>query len=39
VVGDLHAGIGNALGTSRVGRDLVADQEERRLRVVVLEDL
>ena len=36
---DLHACVRDALGAFGIRGDLVADQEERRLRVVVLEDL
>ena len=39
VAADLHARVGDSLGACGVGRDLVADQEERRLRVVVTKDL
>ena len=39
VVAHLHACVGDALGACRIGRDLVADQEECRLRIVVAEDL
>ena len=39
VAGDLHAGVRDALSAFGIRGDLVADQKERRLSVVVLEDL
>ena len=39
VAAHLHAGVDDPLRAGRVGGNLVADQKERRLRVVVVENL